>query len=536
MDAFLNLFGPMLVFVYHCFDRIVINGYLSMLSRPDQVVYFFKNVVGHQTISKEVLSEKTTIYKSWIESFVKNNGIPLEWAEHNVRKEDYVRPFLKNMERHNRFGVYFILKSMEQGNTFRSVKPKFKSKDPTYRIIKKNRSRFTHYYFYIRDEKIGAMSIRVASFLPFQVTCYLNGHNFIERELISEGVSFRKNDNAFVSSDSPEAIQKAADKLTPEIIAERLDHWLSIIGPKFTEYERKKMNINRFYAMSQIEYCTNFIFKRNNPIHKIFQRACELSFFTLTASKVSNIFGFRVDRRFKGKLQSVLERLDSSHHTLRAYFKNSFIKQYEKLRTFLRIEVCSNNTYDLRVKKSLDNMLKLKAVTRDITDRFATLQTNMLNVHTDFPLFQKLALPITQKNTKIPGIKIHDTRMIRLMETVMHAGNCLDGWSSSFIHQTIISKYNLQNYTINQLRYDLRKLKAHSLVERNGNHYTYRLTKKGMKVSSLFVLFHKRLCGPLANSLFHFRPNPKLTNESKLEKAYQKADRSIEKIVEILAA
>jgi hypothetical protein len=198
----------MLVFVYHCFDRIVINGYLSMLSRPDQVVYFFKNVVGHQTISKEVLSEKTTIYKSWIESFVKNNGIPLEWAEHNVRKEDYVRPFLKNMERHNRFGVYFILKSMEQGNTFRSVKPKFKSKDPTYRIIKKNRSRFTHYYFYIRDEKIGAMSIRVASFLPFQVTCYLNGHNFIERELISEGVSFRKNDNAFVSSDSPEAIQK----------------------------------------------------------------------------------------------------------------------------------------------------------------------------------------------------------------------------------------------------------------------------------------------------------------------------------------
>ena len=167
---------------------------------------------------------------------------------------------------------------MEQGNTFRSVKPRFKTKDPTYRIIKKNRSRFTHYYFYIRDEKIGAMSIRVASFLPFQVTCYLNGHNFIERELIREGISFQKNDNAFVSSDSPEAIQKAADNLTPEIIAERLDHWLSIIGPKFTEYERKTMSINRFYAMSQIEYCTNFIFKRNNPIHKIFQRACELSF------------------------------------------------------------------------------------------------------------------------------------------------------------------------------------------------------------------------------------------------------------------
>jgi hypothetical protein len=33
MDRFTKLFGPLLVFVYHCFDRIVIHGYLSGLSR-----------------------------------------------------------------------------------------------------------------------------------------------------------------------------------------------------------------------------------------------------------------------------------------------------------------------------------------------------------------------------------------------------------------------------------------------------------------------------------------------------------------------
>jgi pyrroline-5-carboxylate reductase len=46
MDLFVELFGSMLAFVYHCFDRIVIHGYLSSLSRPDQVVYFFRQVVG----------------------------------------------------------------------------------------------------------------------------------------------------------------------------------------------------------------------------------------------------------------------------------------------------------------------------------------------------------------------------------------------------------------------------------------------------------------------------------------------------------
>src|SRR5271166_3002915 len=33
---------------------------------------------------------------------------------------------------------------------------------------------------------------------------------------------------------------------------------------------------SRFYAISQIEYCRNFIFKRNFPIHKLFERSCEL--------------------------------------------------------------------------------------------------------------------------------------------------------------------------------------------------------------------------------------------------------------------
>ena len=33
MELFGKLFRSLLVFVYHCFDRIVINGYLSGLSR-----------------------------------------------------------------------------------------------------------------------------------------------------------------------------------------------------------------------------------------------------------------------------------------------------------------------------------------------------------------------------------------------------------------------------------------------------------------------------------------------------------------------
>src|SRR6478672_1023505 len=113
MELFTKLFSDLLVLVYHCFDRIVIHGYLSGLSRPEQVVFFFRDVVGVPVVDKTVLSRRTGEYRHWVEAFARNHQIPFEWAQKGVRKEDYVRPWFRRMERAGRFGVYFIFQSME---------------------------------------------------------------------------------------------------------------------------------------------------------------------------------------------------------------------------------------------------------------------------------------------------------------------------------------------------------------------------------------------------------------------------------------
>jgi hypothetical protein len=234
MERFEKLFGHLLLFVYHCFDRIVIHGYLSGLSRPEQVVHFFRQIRGVPLLSKEVLAERTTDYQNWVEAFARNHQVPLQWAQKGVRKEDHVLPWLRRMRKQGCYGVYFIFKSMEQGPTFRIRVPKYPTKDPHHRILTPQRSRFTHYYFYLCDEVLGPMVMRVASFLPFQATYYLNGHSFIEQELNRDKVAFRKKDNAFLAVGDVAALQAAADRLSPPIIQKRLDYWTLILGPKFS--------------------------------------------------------------------------------------------------------------------------------------------------------------------------------------------------------------------------------------------------------------------------------------------------------------
>ena len=538
METFTKLFGSLLVFVYHCFDRVVINGYLSGLSSPEQVVFFFREVLGLPVVHKEVLSRRTNEYRGWVEAYARNHKIPMEWGGKGVRKEDYVLPALRRMEKKNAYGVYFIFKSMEQGRTFRISMPKYPTKDPNYRILANQTSRFTHYYFYIRDEVLGPIIVRVASFFPFHTTYWLNGHSFIERELHRAGIGFRKNDNAFLAVDDVAALQAAADRLSPAIIRKQLDYWTFLLGPKFSKKERSQMNLSRFYSMAQIEYCRNFIFKRHFPIHKIFERSCEIGLWRLTAHRISEIFGTRLHKRLRGKLATVIEQIEHGHHVFRAYWKNGFLKQYEKFSRFLRNELCSNNLRDFGLKKGLDHLDAVRKKFQVVTDRFAGFQAQCLNVHVDFPLLQRLALPITIGSVRYPGIKIHDTRIIRLLEVLLHGGNTVGGWTAKQIHEAILTNFQLspKTYGLNQLRYDLRKLKGHGLLQRDGRRYSYLLTPKGVHVALLFLFFHKRLCGPLANSLFHHKPDPNHRPNSKLEAAYYKADKAIENIVDLLAA
>src|SRR6267143_4171208 len=123
METFHKLFGSLLCFVYHCFDRIVVQGYLPLLTRPEHIVHFFRDVHRIAPITKEVLIQRTTEYKAWVEAFARDHGVPIAWPELGVKKEDHVRPYYERFARRRRVGVYFIFRSMEQGPKFHVLPP-----------------------------------------------------------------------------------------------------------------------------------------------------------------------------------------------------------------------------------------------------------------------------------------------------------------------------------------------------------------------------------------------------------------------------
>jgi hypothetical protein len=59
---------------------------------------------------------------------------------------------------------------------------------------------------------------------------------------------------------------------------------------------------------------------------------------------------------------------------------------------------------------------------------------------TDRFVLHRLALPILVGTAKFPGIKIHETRMIRLMEVLLHRGTTVGGTAKQ-IHDALLTAF-----------------------------------------------------------------------------------------------
>src|SRR5215467_6940364 len=171
MERLSAVLGQAVQFVYTCWDRIVLSGYIERLQRPENLIYFFHDIVGIDAIEPAVLEQRTNAYKAWVRRITDELGIPVLGAPNGVREEELVEPYYRCWKGSE--GVACVLTSLEQGRTFVSYTPHRKppSGDANYRLVKACRKRFLHYYWHLLDPVTGPMSTRVGSYFPFNVTC-----------------------------------------------------------------------------------------------------------------------------------------------------------------------------------------------------------------------------------------------------------------------------------------------------------------------------------------------------------------------------
>jgi hypothetical protein len=539
VERFSELLGHLVQWAYTAWDRVVLNGYLERLQRPENVVHLFREVLGEPCVTPDVLASRTAPYRTWVARYAAAHAIPVLAAPKGVRKEEVVAPYYQRFREAE--GVVCVLASLERGGTFVSYTPRYPPSggDPHYRPIRRCRKRFLHYYFYLVDPVMGPMSLRVATYLPFNVTCYLNGHSFLAQELTRAGVAFRKDDNAFLAVADPAALEAASARLMPRLLEQRCASWVRRLAPwgtAFSAAERAALPLRYRYSVAQIELATDVVFTRAAPLRALFRRATELGVLLGGADRTTHLFGRRITRRYRGKLQTVLDRRDEGQPVLRSYYRTSFVKQYEKGDRLLRTETCLNDPYHLGIGRRLEHLPELRERMLATNTRYLEAQAEALASTVDAGALAALARPVLVGRRRVPGLKLEDDRVIRLLEGLLHPGTFVADWTTREVHARLLARHRLTeaDYRLGQLRYDLGKLRAHGLVERLGTSRRYRLTARGLKLGVLLVKLRTRLLGPLVSLATDAAPRRPSRHPSAVEAAFRQVDGALDHLCSTL--
>jgi len=175
---------------------------------------------------------------------------------------------------------------------------------------------------------------------------------------------------------------------------------------------------------------------------------------------------------------------------LRWYYQTSFAKQYvrgdQHSDRILRTETCSNDTYHFGIGRRLENLPLLHDKLAAINNRCLDEQAELLASAVDTGQLAALAKPTLIGQRRVPGLKLHDDRVIRLLETVLNPGGFINHWTTRELHTRIVARHQLtaDDYRLSQLRYDLSKLRAKGLIERIGKTRRYHLTATGLKLGA----------------------------------------------------
>ena len=248
--------------------------------------------------------------------------------------------------------------------------------------------------------------------------------------------------------------------------------WLACLTPFFKESERKEAGCQHRLFFSQVEYCDNLIFHRRAAVDQLGQRLLDANRTIGQPKKITMIFGRKVTKQYKGKLQTVIEDLELPNPVIRSHYGKGFLKQYVRDRLCLRTETATNDVTDYGVKKAVENLPQLRDKLATICDNYLTVQQDILETFVDRGQLRKLAQPTVLPNGKrIPGLKLDNARQLALMHALVRFAHIAAGSTFTtaelYPHVLAALQMSADQYSLASLRYDLSKFRVRRGGSRN---------------------------------------------------------------------
>jgi hypothetical protein len=482
-----------------CLDRIYLNAYVPKLQTPGGVVWFLRDHRGNPIPSPALFAPIGNRFREDVKRFALRHDIPLIRFAKDDRKIDVVRPYLQAAERANRPGVVAIGVAQEFQNVFAgSKRPTAADKAVQFSFRKEDR-RVTCLYFYLWDDDFGPAFIKLCAYFPYPGKVWVNGHEWAKRQAAKAGIAFTALSNGFAACEDSERLQAICDRLGPNQILAFFERWLRVIPRPLTREDRAAGYWWEL-SMRQVEVSRTLVFDAPRRARALFEAVVRDNLDLGRPHEVELIFSGRAVRRgrprkrpetFKTKVVT-----DGVDVTVNVFYKHSRIKQYLKDGRAWRIETVINSPDDLGVPRRLRHLPALQAKARAANRRILDVQRAGQGCAIGADLFQRLQQPYAREGRRTGALRFGDPRAMALAGALCLTLHAVTGFTNRSLRAHVAGLLGT-DYSVNQMSYDLARLRLHGLIRRLDGQHRYVLTNQGRRFAVFYTKLANRVVAPL---------------------------------------
>ena len=488
-----------------CLDRLYLNGYVPNLQVSGQVVSFMTAHLKNPIPSPAIMEKIGTRFRASVERFAAAHRVPVIRFGKDDRKQEVMAPYLAGQAATGRSGVAAIGVAQEYQKVWTGTRSKDRGYTGNYVWYSFNRTerRVTCYYFYIWDEQFGGSFIKVCAYFPYPVKVWLNGHEWAKQQATAAGIGFTELSNGFATCTDPEGLQAICDRLGPTQIQDYFTRWSTWLPMPLDAADRDGGYWWEL-SMRQVETSRTLVFDAPRRARGFFTALVADNLDIGRPDHVELIF--RGHPRRWGRApkieQTYKTRIDTRQTigvTVNADYKHSRIKQYLKDGRALRVETVINDPGDLLCKRRLEHLEELRSKSRAVNDRLLDTERVGQGCVLASPAFERVAQStVTDDGRRSTALRFGDPRVMALLGALCVWLNSL-GFTNRSLRAQVSQLLGVppDQYTRNQMSYDLARLRRKGLITRRPGTNTYDLSPDGQRVALFYTKVHDRLLRPL---------------------------------------
>src|SRR5712691_5800637 len=328
------------------FDRLIFKGHLTAFYRPGAVRAFLwsqgvpitrfaeylravtEDLTAH---AKRLAAEANRPYVYLERATTRNSGQTKEDLARSIAARDQVRE-----------GLVCVLSAVESCWSFQ-VRGERGTRELT--VIRRQR-KCVHHYFYFIDPEFGFMHIRLQAWLPYDMQIYVNGREWLARQLDAAGIAYLRYDNALLRIDNLEAASELCERFAHRAWPRLLDAFARRVNPQLAVIAGADFG-GHYWVIDQAEVATDVMFANRPALIAIWPDLVRHASLNLSSIDVLRFLGRKLHPSLAAEVLTEAKRRPEGWRVKHRLARN-WVKVYDKA-SVVRVAIKNNNPREFRV-------------------------------------------------------------------------------------------------------------------------------------------------------------------------------------------